>query len=108
VLCEFGSILDICVRETDTVVRYGGDEFVVILVETSPEQALLAAERMRKAVESHFFMQEDGLDLHLTVSIGIATYPKHARDKEQLLQMADKAMYKGKETTRNVVYIADS
>ncbi|NIS75769.1 MAG: diguanylate cyclase [Deltaproteobacteria bacterium] len=108
VLCEFGSILDICVRETDTVVRYGGDEFVVILVETSPEQSLLAAERMRKAVESHIFMQEDGLDLHLTVSIGIATYPMHARDKDQLLQMADRAMYKGKETTRNVVYIADS
>lgn len=108
VLCEFGTILSACVRETDTVVRYGGDEFVVILVETNPEQALLAAERMRKAAEGHFFMQGEGLNLHLTVSIGIATYPRHARDKEQLLQMADKAMYRGKDTTRNVVYIAGS
>ncbi len=108
VLCEVGTILNACVRETDTIVRYGGDEFVVILGETNPDQALLAAERMRTAVERHLFMREEGLDLHLTVSVGIATYPTHARNKEQLLQMADKAMYRGKETTRNVVNIAES
>ncbi|RMG60434.1 MAG: GGDEF domain-containing protein [Deltaproteobacteria bacterium] len=108
VLCEFGAVIRGCVRETDTVVRYGGDEFVVILVETNPDQALLAAERMRRTVEEHTFMEAEGLSLHLTVSIGIATYPIHASTKEELLQMADRAMYRGKDTTRNVVYIADS
>ncbi len=108
VLWEFGSILKSCVRETDTVIRYGGDEFVAILVETSPDQAEYAAERMRVNVEEHVFMEEEELNLKLTVSIGIATYPTHAKEREQLLNMADKAMYRGKETTRNVVYIADS
>lgn len=108
VLYEFGDILSTCVRETDTVVRYGGDEFVVVLVETNPDQALLAAERMRESVEGNLFMREEGLDLSLTVSIGIASYPIHADDKDQLLQMADKAMYRGKDSTRNVVYIAGS
>ncbi len=108
VLWEFGSILKGCVRETDTVIRYGGDEFVAILVETSPSQAEYAAERMRVSVEEHVFMKEEELNLKLTVSIGIATYPTHAKDREQLLNMADKAMYRGKDTTRNVVYIADS
>ncbi len=108
VLCEFGKIIRSCVRETDTVVRYGGDEFVVILVETNPDQAMLAAERMRKTVENHVFMKDEGYELTLTVSIGIATYPIHASNKEELLQMADRAMYRGKDSTRNVVYIAES
>ena len=108
VLWEFGTILNMCVRETDTVIRYGGDEFVVILVETNPEHGLIAAERMRVSVEEHVFMKEEDLNLKLTVSIGIATYPTHAKEKKQLLEMADKAMYRGKDTTRNVVYVADS
>lgn len=107
-LVEVGSVLRSCVRETDTVVRYGGDEFVVLLVETNSEEALSVAERMRSAVEGKRFGEEFGLDIRLTISIGIAAFPEHATTKQHLLNLADQAMYRGKESTRNVVYLADS
>jgi len=106
VLVEAGSVLRSCVRETDTVVRYGGDEFVVLLVETRAEEAILVAERMRKMIEEKLFGRENGLDIRLTISIGIAAFPEHATTKQHLLNLADQAMYRGKDSTRNVVYLA--
>ncbi len=108
VLVEAGSVLRACVRETDTVVRYGGDEFVVLLVETRAEEAMLVAERMRRMVEERAFGQELGLDIRLTISIGIAAFPEHATTKQHLLNLADQAMYRGKDSTRNVVYLANA
>ncbi len=108
VLVEAGNVLRSCVRETDSVIRYGGDEFVVILVETKAEEAILVAERMRMMVEEKTFGRENGLDIRLTISIGIASFPEHATTKQHLLNLADKAMYRGKDTTRNVVYLADA
>ena len=107
VLVEVGSLLRSCVRETDTVVRYGGDEFVVLLVETNAEEAKLVAERMRLMVESGRFVADLGLDIRLTISIGIAAFPEHANTKQHLLNLADQAMYRGKESSRNVVYLAN-
>jgi len=106
VLVEVGGVLRTCVRETDTVVRYGGDEFVVLLVETNAEDALLVAERMRRMIEGKSFGQDFGLSIRLTISIGIAAFPEHASTKQHLLSMADQAMYRGKDSTRNVVYLA--
>jgi len=106
VLQEVGSVLRSCVRDTDTVARYGGDEFVVLLVETNSEEAMVVAERMRKAIESEHLVQSMELDIRLTISIGIAAFPEHATSKQHLLNLADQAMYRGKESTRNVVYIA--
>lgn len=108
VLVEAGQVLRSCVRETDSVIRYGGDEFVVILVETKAEEAILVAERMRKMIEEKPFGRESGLDIRLTISIGIASFPEHATTKQHLLSLADKAMYRGKDSTRNVVYLADA
>lgn len=108
VLTEVGAVLRSCVRDSDTVARYGGDEFVVLLVETNSEEAMLVAERMRKAVESERLVQSMGLDIRLTISIGIAAFPEHASTKQHLLNLADQAMYRGKESTRNVVYLANS
>lgn len=105
VLVEAGNVLRQCVRETDTVVRYGGDEFVVLLVETKAEEALVVAERMRKMIEEKAFGAELGLDIRLTISIGIAAFPEHALTKQHLLTLADQAMYRGKDSTRNVVYL---
>jgi len=107
VLVEAGQVLRQCVRETDTVVRYGGDEFVVLLVETKADEALLVAERMRMMIEQKSFGNELGLDIRLTISIGIAAFPEHAMTKQHLLNLADQAMYRGKDSTRNVVYLAD-
>ena len=106
VLQEVGAVLRSCVRDSDTVARYGGDEFVVLLVETNSEEAMFVAERMRKAIESEHLVQSMGLDVRLTISIGIAAFPEHATTKQHLLNLADQAMYRGKESTRNVVYLA--
>lgn len=106
VLVEVGSVLRACVRDSDTVVRYGGDEFVVLLVETNADEAMIVAERMRKMVEAEPFVKEGGLGIRLTISIGIAAFPEHATTKQILLNLADQAMYRGKESTRNVVYLA--
>jgi two-component system cell cycle response regulator len=106
VLVEVGTVLRACVRDSDTVVRYGGDEFVVLLVETNADEAMIVAERMRKMVEAEPFVREAGLSIRLTISIGIAAFPEHATTKQTLLNLADQAMYRGKESTRNVVYLA--
>jgi diguanylate cyclase (GGDEF)-like protein len=106
VLQEVGTVLRSCVRDSDTVARYGGDEFVVLLVETNSEEAMFVAERMRKAIEAEHLVQSMGLDIRLTISIGIAAFPEHATSKTHLLNLADQAMYRGKESTRNVVYLA--
>jgi len=108
VLVEVGAVLRACVRDSDTVVRYGGDEFVVLLVETNADEAKVVAERMRKMIESEVFAKETGLAIRLTISIGIAAFPQHATTKQTLLNLADQAMYRGKESTRNVVYLAQS
>ena len=106
VLVEVGTVLRACVRDSDTVVRYGGDEFVVLLVETNADEAMIVAERMRKMVEAESFVKGAGLTIRLTISIGIAAFPEHATTKQTLLNLADQAMYRGKESTRNVVYLA--
>lgn len=91
-LQEVARRLKQCVRESDTVARVGGDEFVVLLRRIpSPEQAALVAEKIRSALNQPFTI--DGHSLNITPSIGIALYPEHGDDEQQLLKHADKAMY---------------
>lgn len=106
VLVEVSRLLVNCVRDIDAVIRYGGDEYTIILVDTDHELAFKIAERIRKSIEDHDFLEDESLSLKITASIGLATYPDHAKDKKDLLEMADKAMYYGKERSRNSVYIA--
>jgi len=103
VLKEMGGLLRLSVRDVDVVIRYGGDEYTLILVETSPEGAAIAAERIRAMVESHVFLATEGYDIRLTCSIGYACCPEDARTKEELLEMADQAMYDGKGRGKNCV-----
>lgn len=105
-LGEFGRVLRSCVRDEDVLVRYGGDEFVALLAGVDSGGGLKIAERIRRAVEDRRFLSREGLSVRLTVSIGLASHPEHAPTKALLLDLADRAMYRGKETTRNVVYIA--
>ncbi len=106
VISEAGRLLKNCVRETDILSRYGGDEFIVILIETDEENGYKVGERIRSAVEKHIFLKEEGLNIRMTASIGVATYPRHARSKHELLDLADKAMYEAKTSSRNAVFIA--
>lgn len=103
VLAEFGALIKKSVRDVDIVIRYGGDEYTAILVETSCVTAGLVAERIRRQVESHHFSSADGQIIRLTCSIGYACCPDDAASKDVLLEMADKAMYVGKTSGKNCI-----
>jgi diguanylate cyclase (GGDEF)-like protein len=103
VLRRLSEVLKDCVRQIDTLARYGGDEFTVLLVDTNHETGLLVAERIRRLVADTLFEGEAGEPIRLTISIGVATYPDHARDRDGLLDLADKAMYRGKSQGRDCV-----
>jgi diguanylate cyclase (GGDEF)-like protein len=96
-LREVGFLIRAAVRETDIPARYGGDEFVVILPQTDAEPAKVLAEKLRRLVEGHTFLQEEGINARLGVSLGLGTYPSEANSKEALIRLADKRMYEDKE-----------
>ena len=102
-LRRLGQVLQSCVRQVDTLARYGGDEFTVLLVDAGGELAMAIAERIRKAVGETLFDGGAGGALQITLSIGVATYPNHATSREALLDLADKAMYRAKSLGRNRV-----
>jgi diguanylate cyclase (GGDEF)-like protein len=101
------TLLSECVRRVDTLARYGGDEFTILLVDTSHDVALRIAERIRARVESHLFEAGHDGTLRLTISIGVATCPVHGEAREPLLDAADKAMYRAKSEGRNRVSSAN-
>ncbi len=103
VLSDFGALIKKSVRNVDVVIRYGGDEYTAILVETSCETAEMVAERIRRQVEAHHFTGSEGQIIRLTCSIGFACCPDDATTKEELLEMADRAMYVGKTAGKNRV-----
>jgi two-component system cell cycle response regulator len=105
-LHELGHVLKKLTRDTDTVFRYGGDEFVAVLSPCDLQTAKLVAERVRVAVESRKFIESEGLNVRLTVSIGVALFPDHARTKKEIIEAADHAMYAAKKKSRNRVTIA--
>jgi len=103
-LKHLAGILKENTRETDTVARYGGEEFCVLLPETEPEKALVLAERIRKAVEvAGFYTGAGKAPDSLTVSVGVATFTDEILEAEELVRMADKALYCAKESGRNKV-----
>ena len=104
ILVELGQLIIKCLRSIDIVARYGGDEFVVVLPQTPPKAAVQIAERIRKSVEHNTFLKKEGYALKMTASFGVASYPESAKTKEDLIRLADEAMYRVKNTTRNGVY----
>jgi diguanylate cyclase (GGDEF)-like protein len=105
-LVEAAAVIRQSARETDIVARFGGDEFALILPDTGSEGAAAVGERIRDKVHAHGFLQPDGFDIHLTVSVGVATLPDVAASAEGLIQAADEAMYHVKERGKNGIYIA--
>jgi diguanylate cyclase (GGDEF)-like protein len=107
VLKQLAGILKAQGRETDTVARFGGEEFVMLLPRTKKDEAVLAAKRLCNEVSTTAFPGEETQpDGRLTVSIGVATYPDDLNGSDDhllLLEKADKAMYKAKEEGRNKV-----
>jgi diguanylate cyclase (GGDEF)-like protein len=103
-LAEVGEVLCRSVRDVDLVARYGGEEFAVVLPETDGPGAFVVADKIRGAVSKHSFADDSGVRCcQLTVSVGLATLPTHASDKESLLRESDDALYNAKSGGKNRV-----
>ncbi|MEN3332414.1 MAG: hypothetical protein V7641_1779 [Blastocatellia bacterium] len=98
-LCHVARVLQSTVRDIDICARYGGEEFVIILPQCEREAAFQVAERVREAIALKPATRVGAV----TASIGLATYPTPARAKEELIEMADRAMYLAKDAGRNRV-----
>jgi diguanylate cyclase (GGDEF)-like protein len=104
VLKEIAKIIKTSLREIDTVARWGGEEFIVLLPETTKENAFKAASRILESITGLKF---SGVSRQLTVSIGIASIPDPSIDSiEKLIQVSDLALYEAKEKGRNRAVIA--
>ena len=105
-LVEAAVVIQGCSRETDVVARFGGDEFSLILPDTGREGAVAVAERIGERLRTGRFLTSDGLSVHLTASIGVATLPDVAGSAEELIREADKAMYLVKARGKNGIHVA--
>lgn len=105
-LREIAKVILTCLRDVDIAVRYGGDEFVVILPSTSKKKAVLVAERIRDCMKNTVFLQSQGLKIRQTASFGVASFPKDANNKLDLIRQADNAMYQIKNSSRDGIETA--
>ena len=104
VLVKLARIIEGCVRDTDLVGRYGGEEFVVLLPESSEREGSSLAERLRTLVESHPF-EASGEHARITLSIGVASFfPEQVGTGDDLVRAADDALLRAKSAGRNCVY----
>jgi diguanylate cyclase (GGDEF)-like protein len=105
-LVEAAAVIRASARETDIVARFGGDEFSLVLPDTGSDGALAVGERIRERIAAHTFLQAEGLDTRLTVSVGVASLPDVAVTAEALIQAADEAMYYVKDRGKNGIHVA--
>jgi len=106
VLKGISSHLEGCIRDgIDTAARYGGEEFALILVKTDANSAMETTERIRAHIADLVFKAPTGEDVHVTMSFGIAIYRQHAKQLDELIKKADKALYRAKDNGRNRVEI---
>lgn len=104
VLLGLANLLQRAVRTVDTVARYGGEEFVIVLPETGKQGAIAFAERVRDKIALHRFKVAGHREIHITASIGVATYPATGLESaEDLFRAADAALYRAKGSGRNLV-----
>jgi diguanylate cyclase (GGDEF)-like protein len=105
-LWMIGDLIKGNLRLIDYAFRYGGDEFVVLLPQTSKISALRVVRRVRDLLNSSTFFTEEGLNIKLTASFGVASFPADARTRKDILRLADEAMYLVKNTTRDNIAVA--
>ena len=107
---EVGAVITRALRAGDVAARFGGEEFAAFLLNADCAQGLVAAERVRAAIESHHFPatrrgspSETDETLRITISVGVAAFPDDARDPIELIELADTALYRAKNRGRNRV-----
>jgi diguanylate cyclase (GGDEF)-like protein len=106
---QVGAIIKKSLRAGDVGARFGGEEFAAFLLDADYTQGMIAAERVRGAIEKHEFpavrrgSSETPRTHHITISVGVAAYPDDGRDPIQLVEMADSALYRAKRNGRNCV-----
>ncbi|OGP83254.1 MAG: hypothetical protein A2Y95_06445 [Deltaproteobacteria bacterium RBG_13_65_10] len=105
-LREFGQFIARGLRQLDVGTRYGGDEFVILLPQTAKKEGYKAARRIRARLAGTYFLQSEGLNIKITASFGVSSYPNDAFTKDDMIRLADQAMYRVKGTGRDDVAMA--
>lgn len=105
-LTEVGELIRKHIRKSDVAVRYGGDEFVIVLPSTTKEGAQTVAANLHRTLREHYFLADEGYRIRITASFGVAAYPEDAQTQIALIRLADRAMYRVKESTRDGVLVA--
>lgn len=107
ILIEFSQRVKHTLREVDTFARYGGEEFICLLSETDAEGAQTTAEKIRETIRSEPFGALGEKPVAVTVSIGVAAYPLHGSSFHEIVETADRALYRAKEGGRDRVEVGD-
>ncbi|MCL4523151.1 MAG: sensor domain-containing diguanylate cyclase [Acidobacteria bacterium] len=105
-LGEIGVMIKSHCRLIDFAFRYGGDEFVLLLPQTSKDNAFIVARRLHRIIRESVWLRDANMEIHITASVGVASYPTDSNNKAGLLHLADEAMYLVKNTTRDSVAAA--
>jgi diguanylate cyclase (GGDEF)-like protein len=105
-LQEIGFKIKSQLRLIDYAFRYGGDEFVILLPQTDKHSALVVAKRIQDMMRKTVFLAEDGLNLNVRCSMGLATYPEDAKSSHEIIRQADEMMYMVKNSSRDNIAVA--
>ena len=107
VLKNIAALLQEYSRKSDIACRFGGEEFILILPETTLEVAIQRAEALRQAVMAHHVSIEKEEIKNLSISLGVASFPQHGQSIKEIMGEADQALYKAKVKGRNRVVVAE-
>lgn len=106
-LAEVGQLIKERLRMIDRAFRYGGDEFVLLLPQTPKLSAITVVRRLHRLLSDHVFLKNEGLNLSVTASFGVAAFPTDACSKDEVMRLADEAMYLVKNTERDNIAVAN-
>jgi diguanylate cyclase (GGDEF)-like protein len=105
ILAQVARVIHGVLGPDDSLVRYGGDEFIILMPRRSQAGALETARRLRRTLNQSVFLEDEGLEIKVTASYGIASLPEDAQDREKLLLIADKAMFSSKGRGRDRIMV---